>query len=219
MKNQHHTIAFSDLRKEYSTHGLHRDELHQDPFTQFHRWFEEASASGVIEPNAFFLATATSDGKPSCRAVLMKHFDENGLVFFTNYTSRKSFELEANPYAAATFWWGNMEREVRIEGHVEKTTQELSAEYFSRRPRTSQLGAWAAARSGTPLANKKSLEESYKKLEKQFEGLDIPLPHFWGGYRIIPDTIEFWQGSQARLHDRFLYVKGNSGWEITRLTP
>ncbi len=211
-------FIFQDLRREYQQKGLDRDALLSDPFEQFEGWFQEAVQSGVIEPNAFSLATATRDGKPSSRIVLMKYWDRDGLLFFTNYGSRKCSELEANPYAAATFWWGNIERQVRIEGFVEKTERSISEEYFRQRPRTSQLGAWAS-RQGKSLHSKEELLENYRTLEEQFKTGDVPCPTFWGGYRIVPQTFEFWQGCGARLHDRFLYVKEGSTWSITRLSP
>ncbi len=211
-------LPVKDLRHEYGNRGLHKKDLHPNPFQVFVEWFKEAKVSGTIEPNAFFLATATPNGHPSCRAVLMKHFDEEGLFFFTNYGSRKAIEITANPYVAATFWWSNIERQVRIEGYIEKTSEEISTRYFSQRPRKSQLGAWASMQ-GIPLPSKAPMEEKYKQYEEKFEKQEVPCPPYWGGYRIIPTTFEFWQGSEARLHDRFLYLKEKDTWSITRLSP
>lgn len=211
-------FIFQDLRREYCLKGLHRKDLLEDPFEQFQIWFQEALTSGAMEPNAFSLATATRDGKPSCRLVLMKHFDHEGLLFFTNYGSRKAQELDANPYVAGTFWWGNLEREVRIEGFVEKVDREVSETYFNLRPRKSQLGAWAS-RQGQAVSSKEELEKAYHRIEEQFKDAPVTCPHFWGGYRIIPESFEFWQGCQGRLHDRFVYIKTGTYWSITRLSP
>ncbi|MFA6916376.1 MAG: pyridoxamine 5'-phosphate oxidase [Parachlamydiales bacterium] len=215
---ENYIFTFQDLRKEYGNRGLTRQDLLPSPFQLFNAWFLSAKESGAMEPNAFLLSTATNDGKPSCRALLMKHFDEDGLLFFTNYGSRKAYELDANPYAAITFWWGNIERQIRMEGTVKKTSREISEEYFAHRPRKSQLGAWAS-RQDMPVHAKSSLESAYSQAEKLYEGKDIPCPRHWGGYRFTPATFEFWQGSEARLHDRFLYLKEGGNWNITRLSP
>lgn len=211
-------FTFQDLRKEYGNQGMTRKDLLKNPFDQFRAWFKAAQESGVIEPNTFLLSTSTSNGKPSCRALLMKHFDEEGLLFFTNYNSRKAYELDANPYAAITFWWGNMERQVRMEGTIKKTSREISEEYFSRRPLKSKLGAWAS-RQDMPVHSKSVIENAFEQTKKQYEGKDVPCPPYWGGYRFIPQSIEFWQGSEGRMHDRFLYLKEGDIWTITRLSP
>lgn len=216
MENQE--LSFKDLRREYSMRGLSEADLNPDPFEQFDAWFKEALAAKLIEPNAFFLSTATPEGKPSCRAVLMKHFSKEGLFFFTHYESRKAIELETNPYAAATFWWGVLERQIRLEGRVEKISREIAIHYFSQRPRKSQLAAWASSQ-GKPLSSKTILTENYTRFEQSYQNSEVPCPPFWGGYKIIPSVFEFWQGSEARLHDRFLYAKREENWSITRLSP
>lgn len=212
-------FIFQDLRREYLLKEIRMKDLAEDPYDQFKLWFMEAVESGAIEANAFALATAASDGKPSCRFVLMKHFDENGLYFFTNYESKKGRELENNPYAAAAFWWGNMERQVRIEGYVKKVERSVSESYFAKRPRSGQLGAWAS-HQGKVLRSKEELQEAYDTASRQFSDGEISCPPYWGGYLIVPDSFEFWQGSAARLHDRFVYAKDDQEkWTIMRLAP
>lgn len=211
-------LIFHSLRKEYTHRALTRKDLQESPFKLFMEWFKEAETSGIAEPNAFLLATSTSDGKPSCRALLMKHFDEEGLLFFTNYGSRKAFELDGNPYAAITFWWGDLDRQVRMEGTVRRTSREISEKYFALRPRRGQIGAWAS-RQDMPLHSKGVLESAFHDAEKRYEGQEIPCPPHWGGYQFLPTSFEFWQGSEARLHDRFFYLKKGNVWTITRLSP
>ncbi|SKB86464.1 pyridoxamine 5'-phosphate oxidase [Dyadobacter psychrophilus] len=211
-----HNIA--KLRQDYNLKGLHEQDLNPNPFTQFKLWFDEALSASVIEPNAMHLSTV-SNGRPSGRIVLLKDLDQTGFTFFTNYESKKAKELESNPFVALTFLWKELERQVRIEGKVEKTTDQESAEYFAVRPRGSQIGAWASAQS-RHLENRAELEERTRLLEEQFAGSEVPRPPHWGGYRVIPHYFEFWQGRRSRLHDRLVYEQSNEGsWEIERLYP
>ncbi len=198
---------------------LSEQSVDPDPIRQFRFWLEEASASGIVLPEAVALATATQDGRPSVRFVLLKGVDENGFVFFTNYRSRKGRELEENPRAELAFWWGSLERQVRVEGTVTKIAEADSDEYFQSRPRESQIGALASAQS-TVVASRAELELKARELEAKFEGKKIPRPPHWGGFRIVPEAIEFWQGREGRLHDRLLYRRGTGGkWRIERLAP
>lgn len=206
------------LRKEYTRAGLQESDIHQDPVEQFRRWFEEAQAADLHEPNAVTVATAASDGRPSARTVLLKGFDERGFVFYTNYEGRKSREMEANPRAALLFYWGELERQVRVEGRVERIAAEESDAYFASRPRGSQLGAWASEQS-RPVVYRAALEEKLREVEERFGDGEVPRPPFWGGYRVEPEIIEFWQGRENRLHDRLVYRRENGGWRIERLQP
>lgn len=198
--------------------GLHETDLDPDPIEQFRAWFEAACKSGLAHPEAMAMATATADGKPCVRTVLLKSFDERGFCFYTNYESRKGNELTANPRASLLFYWEPFERQVRIEGRIEKMSEEESQAYFRSRPRGSQIGAWASAQSAM-IENREELQRQVVKYRTQFKGKDIPLPSFWGGYRCVPDTIEFWQGRANRLHDRLSYIKDNGAWKIVRLAP
>ncbi|MCE7072537.1 pyridoxamine 5'-phosphate oxidase [Dyadobacter sp. CY327] len=211
-----HNIA--KLRQDYNLKGLDEQDLDPNPFTQFKLWFDEALSAGVVEPNAMVLSTV-SDGRPSARVVLLKDLDQAGFTFFTNYESKKAKEMESDPFVAVTFFWKELERQVRIEGKVEKTTNQESAEYFAVRPRGSQIGAWASTQS-EHLASRAELEERTLLLEQKFEGAEVPRPPHWGGYRVIPHYFEFWQGRSSRLHDRLVYKKTDEGsWEIERLYP
>ena len=206
-------------RKGVSTvRGLHERELDPDPIQQFARWFEQAQRSSIQYPEAMSAATATPDGKPSVRMVLLKGFDARGFCFFTNYESRKGSELQHNPQVALLFYWEPFERQVRIEGRVEKMSEEESYAYFASRPRGSRIGAWASAQSAM-IEDRAELEKLVHKYERQFEGRDVPLPPFWGGYRCVPEAIEFWQGRVNRLHDRLCYLREGAGWKIVRLSP
>jgi len=198
--------------------GLHESELASDPFTQFGKWFDEAHKLDLAYPNAMALATSTPDGKPSVRMVLMKEYDERGFTFFTNYDSRKGHELAANARASLLFYWEPVERQIRIEGRIEKVTEEESFAYFKTRPRGSRIGAWASAQSRS-IANREELEATVKQYETKYPGEEIPLPPYWGGFRCVPDYIEFWQGRVNRLHDRLCYVRGEKNWDIIRLAP
>ncbi|HEY8368696.1 MAG TPA: pyridoxamine 5'-phosphate oxidase [Thermodesulfobacteriota bacterium] len=193
--------------------------LDPNPFVQFRRWFADAVEAKIKDPNAMTLATATPDGAPAARVVLLKEIDDRGLVFFTNYESRKGVELAANPRAALCFFWAPLERQVRVEGRVEKVTREESEAYFRTRPRGSRLGAWASRQSAV-IPGREPLEARVAELERQYpEGTEIPCPPWWGGYRVLPDAFEFWIGQPNRLHDRFRYTRSGSGWTVTRLSP
>ena len=189
-----------------------------DPIAFFSDWLKEAENSGIILPESMSVSTCTSGGRPSSRMVLLKEADQQGFVFFTNYGSRKSIELEQNPFVALLFHWNILQRQVRVEGRIERVSQQESETYFHSRGRGSQIGAWASKQSDI-LESHQSLADKVKFYEDKFAGKEIPLPPFWGGYRIIPDTIEFWQGKADRLHDRFVYTKQDSTWGITRLNP
>lgn len=208
----------SDLRREYVRAGLTEHGVDRDPVEQFRRWFEEALAANLHEPNAVTLATATKDGKPSARIVLLKGYDERGFVFYTNYEGRKARDLEENPRAALVFYWGELERQVRIEGHVSRVPEKESDEYFASRPRGSQLGAWVSEQSRMVTA-RGYLEEKLRRLEAEYANREVPRPPFWGGYRVEPEVIEFWQGRENRLHDRLVYRREDGGWRIERLQP
>ena len=206
------------LRKEYTRAGLTESDADTDPIAQFRRWFGEALAADLHEPNAMILATATPDGRPSARVVLLKGFDERGFVFYTNYEGRKGAELEANPYCALVFYWAELERQVRVEGHARRVTEKEADEYFRSRPRGSQLGARVSEQS-RPVGGREALEEKLRWLEAEYEGREVLRPQFWGGYRVEPDSIEFWQGRENRLHDRLLYRLSDGEWGRERLQP
>jgi len=214
------SIDVARLRKEYTLRGLHRSDLLSDPLEQFSRWFEESvQSAGDREPNAMTLATATADGRPSARVVLLKGFDHQGFVFFTNYQSRKGEQLAQNPRAGLNFHWPWLERQIQIEGSVKKVSREESQIYFDKRPLRSRLSAIISAQSEV-IASRRELEDRLKEVEKQFARKNPPVPDFWGGYRVFPERMEFWQGRENRLHDRFLYVRGSDGlWSIDRLSP
>lgn len=198
--------------------GISPLEAGEDPIALFQSWFGEARQAGFLFPEAMTVATATGDGRPSARMMLLKGVDERGFVFYTNYKSRKAAQLEENPRAAAVFHWSVLQRQVRVEGTVERLTPEASAEYFRTRPRGSQLGAWAS-RQSAELGSRAELERRFRECEERFRGREVPLPEFWGGYRLWPERIEFWQGRANRLHDRLLYRRSGDRWEVTRLHP
>ncbi len=206
------------MREEYGSRELHRADLDPNPIVQFENWFSEARNLQVDEPNAFVLSTIGLDGCPASRTVLMKFFDENGFVFYTNYGSAKAKEIEANPKAAILFPWLTLERQVRIEGEVEKVSTAESLKYFASRPRESQIGAWVSDQSSV-IDSRALLMNKLEALRQKFKGGEVPLPSFWGGYRVIPQRIEFWQGGKGRVHDRFLYSRDGEGWKIDRLAP
>lgn len=211
------TIA--DLRKDYTLEGLSETEIDLNPFIQFKKWFDQALAAQLPEPNAMTIATAMPDGKPSARMVLLKDFDERGFVFFTNYNSRKGQELAENPQAALVFWWAELERQVRISGHVEKVSENESDNYFHSRPPNSRLGAWVSNQSEV-IESREVLEQRMQEFQSKYENQEIPRPTHWGGLRVIPAEIEFWQGRSSRLHDRLLYTRLDDGsWKIERLSP
>ena len=208
-----------NLRKDYQQDTLSENEVDKNPIAQFEKWMQETISSGiVIEPNAMTLVTATSDGKPSARVVLLKSFDKEGFVFYTNYESRKAMELTENPNACIVFDWHVMERQVRIDGVVKKVTAEESDNYFYSRPEGSQLGAWISPQS-TFIEGRQELEDRKLKIESQFKTKEITRPPHWGGFVLEPHTIEFWQGRQSRLHDRLIYLKIKEEWILRRLAP
>jgi len=211
-------MSLADLRKDYSLAGLLEKDLARDPFRQFEKWFQEAEAAKLTEPNAMTISTATRDGRPSARTMLLKGVDGRGFVFYSNYESRKGRELEANPRATLVFPWLAIERQVIVEGTVTKVAREESDAYFHSRPRASQLGAWVSQQSSI-IAGRSLLEESMKALEKKYAGQEVPLPPYWGGWRLMPETVEFWQGRRSRLHDRLRYRRVAEGWTIERLAP
>jgi pyridoxamine 5'-phosphate oxidase len=208
----------ADLRKNYTQAGLLETDVACDPFQQFKLWFEQAVAANLLEPNAMTLATVTAEGKPAARIVLLKGFDEHGFVFYTNYESQKGVELQHCPYAALVFLWGDLERQVRIEGKVELVSIEEATAYFHSRPASSQLGAWASDQS-TVIANRSILETKLQQLEAEYIDREIPKPVHWGGFRVVPTEIEFWQGRPSRLHDRLRYQLVDGAWTIDRLAP
>ncbi|MFO7997488.1 MAG: pyridoxamine 5'-phosphate oxidase [Bacteroidales bacterium] len=208
----------TSLRQEYAAERLEESQAAKDPFLQFATWFDQAMATGQKEPNAMTLATSSGDGKPSARVVLLKEVDERGFVFFTNYQSQKGRELAENPYAALVFLWLDLHRQVRIQGRVEKISQAESDAYFASRPRESQLGALASPQSMT-IKGRELLEKRFEELREIHQGKTLPRPGHWGGYRLIPTSLEFWQGRESRLHDRLLYTREEAGWKMDRLAP
>lgn len=211
-------MTLADLRREYASRALTEADALDDPIQQFSVWFGEALKSELLDTNAMTLATASRDGAPSARIVLLKGFDDAGFVFFTNYESAKARDLEGNPQACLLLFWAALERQVRISGRVSKTPSKESETYFQSRPFESQIGAWASAQSRS-LDGRAALEARYAELAAKYAGGPVPLPPFWGGYRVQPDAIEFWQGRKSRLHDRLLYTKHAGGWVRTRLAP
>lgn len=207
------------MRREYTSSGLDAADVDPDPIRQFERWFEIARTSGLLEANAMALATVDPDGGPSVRIVLLKGVDERGLTFFTNFESRKGRELDTHGKAAATFWWGPLERQVRFEGEVGIVEDDIADAYFASRPEGARIGAWSSRQSAV-IANRGVLEEEAQRQATRFARGTMPRPRFWGGYRLVPRRVEFWQGRQDRLHDRVLYsADGAGGWRIERLSP
>jgi len=211
-------MNLADLRKDYALAGLTEKDLARDPFRQFETWFGEAQAAKIAEPNAMVLGTASRDGRPSSRVVLLKGLDGRGFVFYSNYESRKGRDLEGNPRASLCFPWVGMERQVIVEGAIARVTREESDAYFHSRPRASQLGAWVSAQSSI-IPDRRVLEDSMKAVEQKYAGAEVPLPPNWGGWRLTPETVEFWQGRRNRLHDRLRYRREKDGWTIERLSP
>jgi pyridoxamine 5'-phosphate oxidase len=208
----------ANLRRNYSLKEFTESIADPNPFVQFSHWFNELLKSDVTEPNAMIIATASAEGVPSVRTVLLKKFDETGFVFFTNYDSHKAKDLIKNPVAEILFLWLELERQVRIRGRVEKVSPEESEEYFHSRPTNSQIGAWASKQSSI-IPGRDYLEEKFRETAEKYKDGKIPLPPFWGGFRLIPDEFEFWQGRESRLHDRLSYRHKEDSWEIVRLSP
>lgn len=211
-------LDLAALRESYTRAGLTEAEAGPDPFALFTRWFEEAVTARVPEPNAMTLATVGEDGQPAARIVLLKELDAEGFVFYTNYESRKGRDLAARPRAALVFWWVALERQVRVEGTVERVPAAVSDAYFAARPRDSQLGAWASEQSRR-VESRETLAARLTELEAQFEGQEVPRPPHWGGYRVVPTLLEFWQGRPSRLHDRIVYTREDEAWSRERLAP
>lgn len=206
------------MREEYGSRVLRRADLAASPIVQFEQWFAEAREVELHEPNALTLSTIGLDGCPASRTVLMKFFDDAGFVFYTNYGSAKAREIAADPRASMLFPWLQLERQVRIDGAVEKVSTAESLKYFASRPRESQIGAWVSDQSSV-IDSRALLMNKIAEIKAKFKGGDIPLPSFWGGYRLRPERVEFWQGGKGRVHDRFLYTRDGAGWAIDRLAP
>jgi pyridoxamine 5'-phosphate oxidase len=213
------TLDIADLRREYKRGGLRRADLDPDPVAQFERWFGEARNSGQIEPNAMSLATASAQGRPTLRTVLLKYFDRSGFVFYTNLESTKAHQIAANPYVALMFAWLETERQLTILGRAEEVGRGETLKYFMSRPRGSQLGAWISHQSSV-VSSRTLLEMKFEEMRRKWKDREVPLPSFWGGFRVVPESFEFWQGRAQRLHDRFLYTRTESEqWRIERLAP
>ena len=211
--------SIADIRKDYKLQTLSEEDVVKDPFGQFEKWWQEAIHSGIDEPNAMTLATATADGMPDARIVLLKAFDTQGFTFFTNYNSAKGMELLENPRASLVFFWKELERQVRISGLVSLTSEKVSDDYFNSRPEGSRIGAWASPQSDA-IESREWLEQNEKKFHEEWAGRKIARPPHWGGYLLKPVRMEFWQGRPSRLHDRLLYsLQPNGGWKIERLAP
>ena len=216
-------MDISDFRREYTLEGLKRESLAPDPVKQFELWFQQACTASLPDPNAMCLATVSANGSPSQRMVLLKYFDRQGFVFFTNYESKKARQIEDNNQVSLLFFWTALERQVQISGNAAKVSTAESLKYFATRPRGSQIGAWCSQQSSA-ISSRKMLELKFDEIKRKFHNQEIPLPSAWGGYRIVPESFEFWQGRTNRLHDRFLYSRSNgksgeSTWEIQRLAP
>jgi len=211
-------VSLDDMRKQYDIAELNHDDLLESPTDMFREWFGEAEELEGIEPNAMTLATASVNGKPSSRVVLLKEYDERGFVFYTSYDSEKGKQIEVNPYGSLTFHWQKLERQVRIRGKIRKVSRDKSKKYFRSRPRLSQVSVLASNQSDA-IGSRSQLEEKVKEIEKNYKDKEIPVPENWGGYRLEHKKIEFWQGRRDRLHDRFVYTQHGTTWQIERLAP
>lgn len=212
-------MNIDQVRREYIREALREEDLHPDPIKQFSHWLQQSVEAGLKDPTAMTIATVSADGQPSQRIVLLKGVDEQGFVFYTNYESRKGLDIAVNPKVSLHFPWHGLERQVRITGRAEKVSREESQEYFASRPRDSQAAA-VVSRQSRPLASRQALLDEFEALKQKYVGSDIPMPEFWGGYRVRPEEIEFWQGAEYRLHDRFTYrLQPNGSWQLERLAP
>jgi pyridoxamine 5'-phosphate oxidase len=211
------TVDLTELRNKFRKSGLSRSDLDDDPVKQFSLWFTEAIDSGIVEPTAMSLATS-DESEIGLRTVLLKYFDDKGFVFYTNYESKKSRQIEKRPEAAILFPWVALDRQIKIIGGVEKVSSLESIKYFATRPKDSQIGAWASKQS-TIISSRDILQNQFESMKRKFSSGEVPLPDFWGGYRVIPRTIEFWQGRESRLHDRFIYRRIEDNWTVSRLSP
>lgn len=212
-------MNIGELRKEYTQAGLNRKTLMEDPFEQFELWFQQACKADLLEPNAMVLGTASAQAEPSLRTVLLKYFDRDGFVFFTNYESKKARQISENPHVSILFPWIALERQVQIIGTASRISTTESLQYFISRPRGSQLGAWCSQQSSV-ISSRQLLEMKFEEMQQKFRHREVPLPSFWGGFRVTPHSFEFWQGRPNRLHDRFLYSRqAEEGWVIQRLSP
>ena len=214
----HERIDLTTLREEYTTDGLAEAELEADPFDMFDRWLRDALGGGVREANAMVVATVGADGRPSTRSVLLKKVTDRGFCFYTNHESRKGVELAADPRCALLFPWYELHRQVRVEGTAAQLPREDAEDYFATRPREAQLGAWASAQSRV-VASRESLQQAYDDAAARFDGQPVPCPPYWGGWVVVPDTFEFWQGRHGRMHDRLVYRRRDDGWSTERLAP
>lgn len=210
--------GIEQIRRDFVKEELVESVVDEDPIKQFRKWFDQALSSDLLDANAMSLSTATEEGLPSSRIVLLKGVDKHGFHFYTNYKSRKGKELKQNPHAALCFYWAPLERQVRIEGNVEKLSRKQSEAYFHQRPRLSQLGAWASDQSAK-VESRSELKEKFRTIKERFKDQEVPLPDFWGGFRLKPNRIEFWQGRPGRMHDRICYEREDGKWKIFRLSP
>jgi pyridoxamine 5'-phosphate oxidase len=213
-----HSADLADLRREYRNRPLHRIDLDPNPFAQFDRWFKEAGKAEAMDENAMSLATVNADGEPTLRTVLLKYYGEDGFVFYTNLGSRKARDIADNPRVALLFYWHEVHRQIKIRGQATRNSVAEDTRYFMRRPRDSQLGAWVSRQSSL-ISARSVLENKFAEMRERFAKGEVPLPSFWGGFRVVPHSIEFWQGRENRLHDRFRYDRDDAGWSINRLAP
>ena len=216
---EHHGMDVTAMRRSATGFALDRDDLNDDPIVQFEDWFRYACETVPMDPNAVVLSTVDKQMRPSSRTVLLKSFDEGGFVFYTNYESKKAAHIEENPNVSLLFFWSDAARQVKIRGKAERISAKESLAYFLSRPRGSQIGAWVSAQSSI-ISSRSLLENKFQEIKQKFRDKEVPLPSFWGGYRVVPEQIEFWQGRRNRLHDRFQYTKQDGGnWEVERLAP